>query len=108
MAAMTRGCLAGSAVCFVSRTGDVQPCGYLDLQVGNVLRRDFGEIWRESGVFAALRDPGQLTGTCGACVYRAVCAGCRARAHVAAGDYLSEDPDCFRRPAPVSANPASR
>ncbi|MBN2290192.1 MAG: radical SAM protein, partial [Candidatus Glassbacteria bacterium] len=29
MQAMTRGCLAGSAVCFVSHTGEVFPCGYL-------------------------------------------------------------------------------
>lgn len=98
MAAMTRGCLAGSAVCFISRTGDVQPCGYLDLQVGNVLEKSFGEIWRESEVFNALRDPGKLKGKCGACGYRVVCEGCRARAYASDGDYLSEDPDCFHEP----------
>jgi radical SAM protein with 4Fe4S-binding SPASM domain len=94
MQAMTRGCLAGSAVCFVSRTGDVQPCGYLPVRVGNVLQQPFGEIWRDSQVFAALRDPGQLQGKCGACGYRMVCEGCRARAYAATGEFMAEDPDC--------------
>ena len=92
---MTRGCLAGSAVCFVSRTGDVQPCGYLPVCVGNVLKQPFGEIWRNSTVFAALRDPGQLKGKCGTCGYRVVCEGCRARAYAATSDFMTEDPDCL-------------
>jgi len=94
MQAMTRGCLAGSAVCFISRTGDVQPCGYLPVRDGNVLRQPFVEIWCESKVFAALRDSGQLKGKCGTCGYRTVCEGCRARAYAAFGDYLAADPDC--------------
>jgi len=94
MQAMTRGCLAGSAVCFISRTGDVQPCGYLPVCVGNVRQQPFGEIWRNSKVFTALRDPGQLKGKCGSCGYRVVCEGCRARAYAATSDFMSEDPDC--------------
>ena len=94
MQAMTRGCLAGSAVCFISRIGDVQPCGYLPVQVGNVLKQPFGEIWRNSEVFTALRQPDQLKGKCGGCGYRKVCEGCRARAFAATGDFMSQDPDC--------------
>ena len=94
MQAVTRGCLAGSAVCFLSRTGDVQPCGYLPVCVGNVLQKPFGEIWQNSTVFSALRDPGQLKGKCGSCGYRVVCEGCRARAYASTSDYMSEDPDC--------------
>jgi heme b synthase len=107
MQAMTRGCLAGSAVCFISRTGDVQPCGYLPVCVGNVRQRPFGEIWRDSQVFASLRDPTQLKGKCGSCGYRVVCEGCRARAYAATSDFMSEDPDCFYQPAgPAAAHPA--
>ncbi|MFZ4393991.1 MAG: radical SAM protein [Kiritimatiellia bacterium] len=94
MQAMTRGCLAGSAVCFLSRTGDVQPCGYLPVRVGNVLQQPFGEIWHKSTVFASLRDPSQLKGKCGTCGYRVVCEGCRARAYAATDDFMSQDPDC--------------
>jgi len=41
MAAMTRGCLAGTGVCFISHRGDVQPCGYLPLSAGNVVKTPF-------------------------------------------------------------------
>lgn len=98
MQAMTRGCLAGSAVCFISRTGDVQPCGYLPLKVGNVRETKFGEIWKKSGEFMALRDPASLKGKCHACGYRKVCAGCRARAYADTTDFLGEDPDCVYVP----------
>ena len=94
MQAMTRGCLAGSAVCFISRTGDVQPCGYLPLCVGNVRKTRFGDIWRNADAFKALRDPGRLKGKCHACGYRKVCAGCRARSFADTTDFLGEDPDC--------------
>ncbi len=94
MQAMTRGCLAGSAVCFISRTGDVQPCGYLPLVVGNVRKQPFNEIWERSEVFTALRDPSQLKGKCGSCGYRVVCEGCRARAYAATSDFMAADPDC--------------
>jgi len=94
MHAVTRGCLAGSGVCFISRTGDVQPCGYLPIRVGNVREQSLGTIWRESEVFAALRDPDRLSGKCGACGYRRLCQGCRARAYAVSGDFLSAEPDC--------------
>ncbi|MBI2437759.1 MAG: SPASM domain-containing protein [Lentisphaerae bacterium] len=98
MQALTRGCLAGSAVCFISRIGDVQPCGYLPVRVGNVRERSFSEIWNEAEVFAALRDPAMLKGKCRVCGYRQVCEGCRARAFVQTGDFLAEDPDCSYSP----------
>ena len=98
MHAVTRGCLAGSAVCFVSRHGDVQPCGYLPLQVGNVRQDAFAEIWRDAPVFHALRDPGQLKGKCGVCGFRQLCQGCRARAYAQTGDFLEADPDCAYAP----------
>lgn len=107
MQAMTRGCLAGSAVCFISRVGDVQPCGYLPVRVGNVLEKDFGVIWRESEVFAALRNPAQLKGKCGSCGYRALCEGCRARAYAETSDFMGEDPDCFYEPATAGGPPVA-
>lgn len=94
MHAVTRGCLAGSGVCFISRTGDVQPCGYLPVVVGNVRERPLGEIWDSSEAFADLRDPNLLTGKCGACAFKFVCQGCRARAYAHSGDFLAEEPDC--------------
>lgn len=98
MHAVTRGCLAGSSVCFVSRRGDVQPCGYLPLRVGNVRHQAFADIWREAEVFKALRDPERLKGKCGICGYRRLCQGCRARAYAVTGDFLEAEPDCAYQP----------
>ncbi|HSQ21237.1 MAG TPA: radical SAM protein, partial [Coriobacteriia bacterium] len=74
--AMTRGCLGGITFCFVSHTGDIQPCGYFDMQLGNVKDQPFSQIWTESKVFNELRDYSLLKGKCGACEYKAVCGGC--------------------------------
>ncbi len=98
MAAMTRGCLAGTGVCFISNTGDVQPCGYLPVVAGNVNERSFKQIWEDSKLFKELRDLANLKGKCGACGYKTVCAGCRARAYHDSGDYLAEEPYCIYVP----------
>lgn len=94
MEALTRGCLGGITFCFISHTGDVQPCGYFDMQLGNVLETPFSRIWEKSPVFDDLRHYDRIKGKCGACEYRGVCGGCRARALAATGDYLSEEPYC--------------
>jgi radical SAM protein with 4Fe4S-binding SPASM domain len=94
MSAMTKGCLAGQAVCFVSHTGEVFPCGYLPVSSGNIKQIPFPKIWRESQVFANLRDDTKLEGKCGLCEYKKVCMGCRARAFAEHHDYLAEEPNC--------------
>ncbi len=94
MSAMTKGCLAGTAVCFVSHTGEVFPCGYLPVTSGNVKQTPFPKIWRDSTVFADMRDPDKLEGKCGACEYSSVCMGCRARAYADTHNYLAEEPNC--------------
>jgi radical SAM protein with 4Fe4S-binding SPASM domain len=98
MAAMTKGCLAGSAICFVSHTGEVFPCGYLPVSAGNVRRQTMREIWNDSAVFAKLRDVDQLEGKCGLCEFKKVCLGCRARAYYASGNYMAEEPYCVYEP----------
>ncbi|HSV13008.1 MAG TPA: radical SAM protein [Tepidisphaeraceae bacterium] len=94
MTAMTKGCLAGQAVCFVSHTGEVFPCGYLPLTSGNVKTTPLPQIWRESKIFADLRGDAELEGKCGVCEYSKVCMGCRARAYGHTKNYLAEEPNC--------------
>jgi heme b synthase len=98
MAAMTKGCLAGSGVFFVSHRGDVQPCGYLPLSAGNIRDTNIRTILEESPLLRDLRDPDLLEGKCGYCEFRNVCAGCRARAYGVTGDYLAEEPMCVYEP----------
>ena len=97
--AVTRGCLGGIGFCFISHTGVVQPCGFLDLNCGDVTRQPFQEIWNKAEVFQNLRNYDELKGKCGVCEYRKVCGGCRARAYEATGDYMAEEPLCSYQPS---------
>ncbi|MHC4277854.1 MAG: radical SAM protein [Planctomycetota bacterium] len=98
MSAMTRGCLAGTGVCFVSHKGEVFPCGYLPVTSGNVRHESLADIWRGSKVFEKLRNVDLLGGKCGACEYKKICEGCRARAFYDTGDYMAEEPYCIYIP----------
>jgi len=98
MHTMTRGCLAGSGVCFISHRGDVYPCGYLPVSAGNIRQIPFHDIWEYSGLFQNLRNADLLGGKCGVCEFRQICLGCRARAYGITHDYLAEEPFCIYQP----------
>lgn len=96
--AFTRGCLGGIGFCFISHSGQVQPCGYLELDCGQVTQMPFPEIWRKSSYFLALRNQEQYEGKCGICEYHRVCGGCRARAYTIQNNYLAPEPLCTYQP----------
>ncbi|MDR1776754.1 MAG: heme b synthase [Desulfovibrio sp.] len=104
MDALTRGCLGGTGFCFISHTGQVQPCGYLTLDCGNVLETPFPRIWRESAYFRQFRDQAAYKGKCGVCEFHKVCGGCRARAYSLGGDHMAEEPLCSYRPGPCEGD----
>jgi AdoMet-dependent heme synthase len=87
------GCLAGKSFVFVSRSGDVFPCGYLPLLAGNIREQKFTDIWKNSPLFRALRERA-LKGKCSECSFVEICGGCRARAYANSGDFLGPDPVC--------------
>jgi radical SAM protein with 4Fe4S-binding SPASM domain len=110
-----RGCLAGLYYCRIYPNGDVTPCPYLPVKLGNVREKTFKEIWFNSQIFKSLRDPTALKGKCGACEFSLLCGGCRARAYGLSSDfidycgdlheptelkkdYLTEDPWCVHQP----------
>ncbi len=93
-------CLAGHTYCRITPDGTVTACPYLPLPLGNVRTSDFGDIWKTSPVLESLRTAeGALKGKCGACEYRLLCGGCRAKAYSLKNDYLGEDPWCAYSPA---------
>jgi heme b synthase len=96
--AVTRGCLGGTSFCFISHEGIVQPCGYLELNCGDLKSAPFDLVWKTSEVFGRLRDFSKYKGKCGVCEYLRVCGGCRARAFEATGDYMAEEPLCSYSP----------
>jgi radical SAM protein with 4Fe4S-binding SPASM domain len=107
LSAMTKGCLAGTGVCFISHEGEIFPCGYLPVIAGDLRRHNFAEIWEKAEVFQQLRETDNLKGKCGCCEFRNVCMGCRARAYAATGDFLQEEPFCVYQPRMGELTPAA-
>jgi len=105
---VTKGCLAGSSVCFISHKGEVYPCGYLPVSAGNVRNTSFWTIWENAEVFRVLRDENNLKGKCGVCEYRKVCMGCRARAYAYTGDYMTSEPYCVYEPKSRQSAPSTQ
>ena len=90
-----RGCLAGTSYCIISPKGQVQPCAYLNIPLGDVRETPFDEIWRNHEVLQKLRTL-DYKGGCGICGYKKLCGGCRARAaYYNDGDYMAEEPWCL-------------
>ena len=90
-----RGCLAGTSYCIIGPRGDVQPCAYLPIHIGNVKEQSFSELWKNSPVFEELRTL-DYKGGCGSCGYKKICGGCRARAYYYHDeDYMAEEPWCL-------------
>jgi AdoMet-dependent heme synthase len=88
----------GKGFVFVSHRGDVYPSGFLPVQVGSIRRDPLAEIYRRSPVLQALRTANLLEGKCGACPFRAVCGGSRARAYAVTGSLFAADPACVYEP----------
>ena len=92
------GCGCGRFYLSLKANGDIQPCVFFPLKLGNVREfndeNDFLEFWRENKVLNDLRDRDKIK-ICGKCEYRYVCGGCRARAYAYYKDYLREDPGCI-------------
>ena len=95
------GCLAGVNFCFIGAEGTVQPCGYFQVDCGNVRHQGFGDIWSNSPVLQLIRKREAYKGKCGQCEYLRVCGGCRARAYETTGDALGADPLCAYLPRPT-------
>jgi radical SAM protein with 4Fe4S-binding SPASM domain len=107
----SKGCIAGVSYCRIMPAGQVTPCPYLPVRVGDMMTTPLRDIWANSEVLNALRDPCRLKGKCGNCGFNSVCGGCRARAYgltsycsgasvqaTLEGDFLASDPWCTYNP----------
>jgi len=79
---------------FISHLGEVFPSGFLPLSAGNIRRQSLSAIYRESPLFLNLRDTSKLEGKCGACEFKEICGGSRARAYALTGNPHGEEPCC--------------
>ncbi len=101
-----RGLNDGKGFVFISHTGEVFPSGFLPLTAGNIRNQPLAQIYRESPLFQSLRDTSRLEGKCGACEFRNICGGSRARAYALTGNPLGEEPCCVYVPRGYRLPPA--
>jgi radical SAM protein with 4Fe4S-binding SPASM domain len=88
----------GKGFLFVSHVGNVYPSGFLPIHAGNIRETPLKEIYQNAPIFKSLRDTSKLEGKCGACEYKEICGGSRARAYALTGDPLAPEPCCIYQP----------
>jgi radical SAM protein with 4Fe4S-binding SPASM domain len=89
------GCGAGHSVLAIQPNGDITPCLFLPIVVGNLRQHHIRNLWRQSEILHLLRERAALRGRCGVCDGKAACGGCRARAYACTGDIMAADPGCI-------------
>lgn len=92
--------MGGKSFAFISHTGVVSICGFLETPAGDVSRNglDFKDIWLHSDFFRRIRDVDHYHGKCGYCEYRRLCGGCRARVAALSEDAFGSEPFCVYQP----------
>ena len=110
------GCGAGRCYMAVQPNGDVTPCVFMPIRLGNLRTDLFETVWNHP-VMQVLRDREDRTGHCRRCDYKLNCGGCRARSWGYFQDLRRGDPGCkfnqadwdeiVRAAAPAAA-PAAR
>jgi AdoMet-dependent heme synthase len=98
----------GKGFVFISHVGNVYPSGFLPIHAGNIRETPLAEIYRNAPIFKALRDTSRLEGKCGACEYKEICGGSRARAYALTGDPLAQEPCCIYQPRNWDASLAAQ
>lgn len=93
----------GKGFLFISHVGEIYPSGFLEVSAGNVRNVSLSSAYRDSPLFRVLRNTDALGGKCGACEYRNLCGGSRARAWALTGDFLAADPRCAYVPPSFAA-----
>ena len=89
-----RGLNDGKGFVFISHTGEVFPSGFMPLSAGNIRQQELADIYCDSSLFQSLRDTSKLEGKCGACEFKEICGGSRARAYALTGNPYDEEPCC--------------
>lgn len=89
-------CPVGFTSLCILHDGTILPCRRLELPLGNIFTDGIYKIWYTSDVLWQIRNKNLLTGKCNGCTLLQNCGGCRAIAYHVNGNYLAEDPQCWK------------
>lgn len=88
------GCGTGRLYCALDYNGDITPCVFIPIKLGNIRNDDFLDVWHNSPDLKKIRNRDAFV-KCGTCAYKATCGGCRARAYSYYGDLTQCDVGCI-------------
>lgn len=89
-------CSAGISALTILPDATLLPCRRLPIPIGNALTDGIVHTWYNSEVLWHLRDYSNYKGKCAGCEHFLECRGCRSMAYLATGDYMQEDPQCWK------------
>ncbi|MFH0768370.1 MAG: radical SAM protein, partial [Chloroflexota bacterium] len=89
-------CSAGINNLSIMPDGTIYPCRWLPIPIGNITDVDLDQMWHNDIVLTRLRRKKERKGKCNGCPFLLKCGGCRGMAYFHSGDYLAEDPQCWR------------
>jgi AdoMet-dependent heme synthase len=105
-------CSAGHTACYISPYGDVFPCVQFPLPSGNVRRKKFLDIWRDSSELNEVRSiRARDLPTCSTCAHVGTCSRCPGLAYMEGNMRGPSSADCeksFQKTGIPSANMLAR
>jgi radical SAM protein with 4Fe4S-binding SPASM domain len=97
-------CQAGNTLITLQPNGDVYPCRRMPIHVGNVVDTPLIDLYFNSDLFVALRNPDQISDGCEDCAFSSQCrGGLRCLSYALTGDPFKADPGCWRSTISKSA-----
>lgn len=94
-ASLVKGSVCGKLSLNIKSNGDITPCGFIPVVIGNIVSDELGVVWRDSPVLDKLRHK-KPEGKCVSCSsYDECLGGCSARALAMTGDFNNPDPHCW-------------
>ena len=89
-------CIFGEYM-FIETNGDVKPCTFAPVAIGNVNEKSLNEIWKDmqnSELIKKIKDFSTRESPCRECKYLYECGGCRARTFYLTENWCGADPSC--------------
>jgi len=94
---LVKGSTCGKLSLNIKSNGDITPCGFMPVILGNIIKDDITKIWKDSPILNILRNP-IPQGKCISCgVFENCLGGCKARTYMLTGEFHKPDPHCWKK-----------
>lgn len=95
---ITEGCTCCTEYIQMNYDGQIFPCSFLRMDLGNILTDGLKDIWEKNATVKKFRNRYIEEGKCKDCSYTKICGGCRARAFNETGNPFGSIPSCEGSP----------